>query len=107
MIENQVVTLFRLDHLESKLVCKGTVPAWVYRKSGIRNQGNGVYSDERFDVRIAKKHIDDIETGDFIFFGRAESSCAHLSECHRVDVVSLNNFGLCPHWHLVSKYKSI
>ncbi len=105
MTQNGVVTLFRPNEGGEGFLCLGTVPAWIYRRDGIKSDGMGIYSDVRFDVRISTMHIKDIRTGDYVFFGRAESSCANLDECSRVDALVLNGYGLHPHWHLKSEHK--
>ena len=105
MSENGVVTVFRPYSGETGILCLGTFPAWVKHEKAIKNDAAGVYQDDRFDVRIKKEHIDDIEVGDLLFFGRAEAGCVKTSECRRIAVVSLNSFGLNQHWHLRSEYR--
>lgn len=102
MTENGVVTLFRSGRGASGLLCLGTVPAWVYREDAIRNDGGGVFSDDRFDVRIKTEYVKDIKSGDLIFFGRAETGCVDVSECRQIAEVRLNTFGTSPHWRLSS-----
>lgn len=105
MTENSVVTLFRPGSGASGILCLGTVPAWVSREKIVKNDSRGVYSEDSFDVRIKTQHLINIMPGDLIFFGRAETGCAELSECQRIAAVTLNDFGTNPHWHLRSEYK--
>lgn len=102
MTQNSVVTLFRMTQ-EETLFCMGTVPAWVVFKDGVKNDGFGVCEYDRFDVRIKAEYIRDIKAGDYIFFGRAESSCADITECKRVGSVVLNKCTSFSHWHLKSE----
>ncbi len=105
MTTNGVVTLFRTGVGSLGILCLGTVPAWVHREKLIKNDGAGVYKDDHFDVRIEKKYMDDVQAGDLIFFGRAESGSVKLSECERIASVILNDCGNSPHWHLRSGYR--
>ncbi len=105
MQENGVVTIFRPDPASGRPVCLGTVPAWVNRKHMIRNDKAGVYNDDRFDVRIGLSHFEDVRAGDLVFFGRAESSCVNTAECRRIELVSKNEYGTAPHWHIAAEYK--
>ncbi len=102
MTENGVVTLFRAGSGASGLLCLGTVPAWVYREDAVRNDGAGVFTDDRFDVRIRAEHAENIQAGDLIFFGRAETGCVDVTECRQVAEVAFNSFGSNPHWRLSS-----
>ncbi|MDO4743931.1 MAG: hypothetical protein Q4A86_00925 [Clostridia bacterium] len=105
MKENGVVTIFRRNDGASGLLCMGTFPAWIHREESVRNDGAGMHQDDRFDVRIKTEYIPDIQTGDLIFFGRAESACVKASECRRIAVATFNGFGSFPHWHLRSEYR--
>ncbi len=104
-MRNGVVTVFRITPGNDDLACLGTVPAWIHREEILRNDQSGVYQGDRFDIRIEKAYMDDIRTGDFVFIGRAESSCVHISECVRISSVVDNNFGSTPHWHLAAEYR--
>lgn len=105
MRENGVVTLFRRNNSSSGLLCMGTFPAWVYLEESIKNDGVGIHNDDRFDVRIRAEYIKDIQAGDLIFFGRAETACVKATECRRIDVAIFNGAGSFPHWHLRSEYR--
>lgn len=102
MTENGVVTLFRAGSGASGLLCLGTVPAWVYREDAVRNDGAGIFAEDRFDVRIKAEYTEDIQTGDLIFFGRAEAGCVDVAECRQIAEVAFNSFGTTPHWRLSS-----
>ena len=104
-MRNGVVTVFRISSTDGSLACKGTVPAWIYKEEILRNDQSGVHHDDRFDIRIEKSCLDDIRAGDFVFIGRAESSCVRVSECVRISSVVDNNFGSNPHWHLAAEYR--
>ncbi len=104
-MKNGVVTVFRIAPNGDALTCLGTVPAWIYREEILRNDQSGAYRDDRFDIRIEKAYMDDIRPGDFVFIGRAESACVHVSECVRVSSVVDNSFGTNPHWHLAAEYR--
>jgi len=101
---NQVVTVFSAGQSTSGLLLKAIVPAWVHCEKRIKNDGIEVFRDDRFDVRIELKHISEICVGDYIFFGRAETGCVKMSECHRVSAITKNDFGSCPHWHIRTEY---
>ena len=105
MTENGVVTLFRPAKNRDGLLCLGTFSAWVYHEKIIRNDDGGVYRNDYFDIRIKKDYIEDIEIGDLVYFGRAESGCVKTAECCRVASVILNDSGSVPHWHLGSDYR--
>lgn len=104
-MKNGVVTVFRITSKERNLACLGTVPAWIYKEEVLRNDKSGAYRADRFDIRIEKAYMDDVRTGDFVFVGRAESACVHISECVRISSVVDNNFGSTPHWHLAAEYR--
>ena len=104
MTTNQVVTVFSAGQNVSGLILKATVPAWVYCERRIKNDGPEVFRDDRFDVRIELHHIAEISVGDYIFFGRAETGCVKISECHRISAVTRNDFGSSPHWHIRTEY---
>ncbi len=105
MQKNSVVTIFRPDRTAGRLVCLGTVPAWVSRKQFLRNDGAGVYADDRFDIRVEVGHLAEVASGDLVFFGRAESACVEPSECQRIVSVVKNDYGTVPHWHLAAEYR--
>ena len=102
MTENGVVTLLRAGSGASGLLCLGTVPAWIYREEAVRNDGGGLFADDRFEVRIKAEYTEDIQAGDLVFFGRAETGCVDVSECRQIAEVVLNSFGTAPHWRLSS-----
>ena len=104
MKENAVVTLFRPHRASGRLVCLGTVPAWVHQKHMLRNDGATTFNDDRFDIRIRLEFLADVCTGDLVFFGRAESACVKASECRRIQTVTKNQCGTAPHWHLAAEY---
>jgi hypothetical protein len=83
----------------------GTFPAWVYLEKSTKNDGAGMHNDDRFDVRIKAAYTKDIQVGDLIFFGRAETACVKATECRRIDVAIFNRVGSFPHWHLRSEYR--
>ena len=97
-----MVTLFRAGSGASGLLGLGTVPAWLYREEAVRNDGGGIFAEDRFDVRIRAEYTEDIQTGDLIFFGRAETGCVDVTECRQVAELSFNSFGTTPHWRLSS-----
>lgn len=104
MITNGVVTVFSPDRSTGRLLCKGTFPAWTHCEKRMRNDGAGVYSDDRFDVRIQLGCVEDISIGDLIFLGRAEAGCVQTGECKRISTVTCNETGSSPHWHLKAEY---
>ena len=105
MRENGVVTIFRPDGTSGRLISLGTVPAWVSRKDMLRNEGAGIYNDDRFDVRIEIRYLDNVRSGDLIFFGRAETNCVSPTECRRIESVTENKVGTAPHWHIAAEYR--
>ena len=104
MTTNQVVTVFSAGQNVSGLLLKGIVPAWVHSEKRIRNDGNEVFRDDRFDVRIELHHMEEICVGDYLFLGRTETGCVKVSECHRISAVTKNDFGSSPHWHIRTEY---
>lgn len=104
MTTNQVVTVFSAAQNASGLLLKKIVPAWVYCEKRIRNDGNEVFRDDRFDVRVELHYMAEICVGDYLFLGRAETGCVKASECHRISAVTKNDFGSSPHWHIRTEY---
>ncbi len=105
MQNNGVVTIFRPHRQSGRLLCLGTVPAWIHKKEMLKSEGVGAYNDDRFDVRIGLEYLADICAGDLVFFGRAESSCVKASECRRIESVTKNIRGTAPHWHIAAEYR--
>ena len=105
MLENGIVTLFSLDDEKESFVRKGSFPAWIHQNKRLRNNENGVYFRDSFDVRIGLELLDDISVGDLIFFGEWTDEEASVSECKKIAVVVKNDFGERPHWHLQAEYE--
>lgn len=103
MPENGVVTIFSFDRKTGEYVRKGVFPSWVRRRLRSRGSKAGTYCCDDFDVRIALNAVDEINVGDMIYFGELKKSDFSMGECRRVAVVSRNDFGLNPHWHLESE----
>ena len=105
MLKNGVVTLFSLDADEEKFVRKGCYPAWIHQNKRLRNNENGVYFRDSFDVRIESELLDDVNVGDLIFFGEMAEGKFSVSECRKIAVVVKNDYGENPHWHLQAEYE--
>ncbi len=105
MCVNGVVTLFALDADGESFVRRGEFPAWIYHKERLRNTEKGVYKRDNFDIRVERNILENVKTGDLVFFGKMNSEKPDISKCRRVSAVSDNSFGANPHWHFQAEYE--
>lgn len=105
MLKNGVVTLFTLDAEGKTFVKKGTYPAWVHKKSRLRNTEDGVYGRDSFDIRIELGLLTEVTVGDLVFFGEMTEEDFSVADCRKIAVATQNNFGNNPHWHLQAEYE--
>lgn len=105
MLTNEVVTLFAYDREKDDFVKKGTFDAWVRRMRRIRNMRKGTYYCDNFDVRIDRNAVDEINVGDMIYFGILDGESFSVDKCRKIAVISCNNYGRKPHWHLEAEYE--
>ena len=104
MPENGVVTIFSFDRAKDEFVKKGVFRCWVRRMKRLRNTSRGEYCCDNFDVRIALGNVDEINVGDMIYFGHMNQGFS-MEKCRKIAVVSKNDFGRNPHWHLEAEYE--
>lgn len=105
MLKNGVVTLFTLGPDGEDYEKCGTYPAWVHSKKRLRSTERGIYFRDNFDVRIERSLIEHISVGDLIYYGEMSRKDFSVAECRRIAVVTENNFGGIPHWHLQAEYE--
>jgi len=105
MRTNGIVTIFKKDSIGETFVKMASVPAWIHKSERIRSTANGVYRRDSFDVRIDLGLAEKISVEDLIFFGKLDVENFSAAKCRRIAVVTKNQSGQSPHWHLQAEYE--